>query len=111
MGKAVSDEDRSMVEEIELHVSPWVSGTRSTVYFGTITSEFFLEGNLVDDCAALTKAEHELLDSLGDKARALGANAVLALEMTLDPFARSETGASGTRLYAVGTAVRLESVA
>jgi hypothetical protein len=111
MGKSVDDEDRSRIEEIELHTSPWVSGTRSAVYFGTVTSEFFLEGSLVDDCTALTQAEHELLESLGDKARSLGANAVLALEMTLDPFARSEVGGSGTRLQALGTAVRLEPAA
>jgi uncharacterized protein YbjQ (UPF0145 family) len=110
MGKLAGDEGRSRVEEIELHVSPWVSGARSAVYFGTITSDLFLEGNLVDDCTALTTAEHELLEALGDKARALGANAVLALEMSLDPFARSDAGASGTTLHAVGTAVRLEPV-
>ncbi len=44
-----------------------------------------------------------------DKARSLGANAVVGLEVTLDPFARSaENEATGLRLHAVGTAAKLE---
>ena len=36
-------------------------------------------------------------------------NAVVGLEVTLDPFARKEeTDASGLRLHAVGTAAKLE---
>ena len=62
-----------------------------------------------DRSAAWTKAERELLESLRDKARSLGANAVVGLEVTLDPFAKCpKTEASGLRLHAVGTAAKLE---
>jgi uncharacterized protein YbjQ (UPF0145 family) len=95
------------VEEVEIHTSPWVSGARSVVHFGPVKADFFLADDLIDDSAAFTKAEDELLEALRDKARARGANAVLGLEVTLDPFARSETGVSGMSLRAVGTAVRV----
>lgn len=103
------DEGRPIGEEVELYTSPWVSGTRAAAYFGPISSELFLEDELVDDrSAAWSKAEQELLASLRDKARGLGANAVVGLEVTLDPFARSSAGSSGLRLHAVGTAAKLE---
>ncbi len=98
-----------MTEDVELYTSPWVSGTRAAAYFGPISSELFLEDQSVDDRAeAWTKAERELLESLRDKARGLGANAVVGLEVTLDPFSKSEAGVSGLRLHAVGTAAKLE---
>ncbi len=101
--------NRSMTEDVELYTSPWVSGTRAAAYFGPISSELFLEDQAVDDRAeAWTKAERELLESLRDKARGLGANAVVGLEVTLDPFSKSEAGVSGLRLHAVGTAAKLE---
>ena len=54
-------------------------------------------------------AVETLLESLRDKARTLGANAVVGLEVTLDPFARnSENDATGLRLHAIGTAAKLE---
>ena len=100
----------SFDDDVELYTSPWVSGTRAAAYFGPISSELFLEDNAVEDRSeAWTKAERELLESLRDKARTLGANAVVGLEVTLDPFARSaETDKTGLRLHAVGTAAKLE---
>ena len=97
-------------QDVELYTSPWVSGTRAAAYFGPISSELFLEDESVEDrTEAWTKAERELLESLRDKARSLGANAVVGLEVTLDPFARhSDTEATGLRLHAVGTAAKLE---
>jgi uncharacterized protein YbjQ (UPF0145 family) len=97
-------------EDVELYTSPWVSGTRAAAYFGPISSELFLEDSLVEDrSAAWSKAERELLEALRDKARALGANAVVGLEVTLDPFAQAaDSGATGLRLHAVGTAAKLE---
>jgi uncharacterized protein YbjQ (UPF0145 family) len=97
-------------QDVELYTSPWVSGTRAAAYFGPISSELFLEDDSVEDrTEAWTKAERELLESLRDKARSLGANAVVGLEVTLDPFARSaENEATGLRLSAVGTAAKLE---
>ncbi len=101
--------NRSMAEDVELYTSPWVSGTRAAAYFGPISSELFLEDDLVvDRSEAWAKAERELLESLRDKARGLGANAVVGLEVTLDPFAKTEDGATGLRLHAVGTAAKLE---
>lgn len=97
-------------DDVELYTSPWVSGTRAAAYFGPISSELFLDDAVVEDrSAAWSKAERELLESLRDKARALGANAVVGLEVTLDPFAQAaETKATGLRLHAVGTAAKLE---
>ena len=98
----------AMGEDVELYTSPWVSGTRAAAYFGPISTELFLEDQTVDDRSeAWSKAERELLESLRDKARALGASAVVGLEVTLDPFALSEKGTTGLRLHAVGTAAKL----
>ena len=101
---------KSFDQDVELYTSPWVSGTRAAAYFGPISSELFLEDDRVEDrTEAWSKAERELLESLRDKARALGANAVVGLEVTLDPFARSsENDMTGLRLHAVGTAAKLE---
>lgn len=97
-------------QDVELYTSPWVSGTRAAAYFGPISSELFLEDDRVEDRSeAWSKAERELLESLRDKARSLGANAVVGLEVTLDPFARAtDSEVTGLRLHAVGTAAKLE---
>ncbi len=96
-------------EDVELYTSPWVAGTRAVEYFGPVSSELFLEDSAVENRAdAWAKAELELLESLRDKAHTLGANAVVGLEITLDPFAQSETDATGLKLHAVGTAAKLE---
>ncbi len=97
--------------DVELYTSPWVSGTRAAAYFGPISSELFLpDDSLEDRSAAWTRAERELLESLRDKARTLGANAVVGLEVTLDPFAHQSDNEkeTGLRLQAVGTAAKLE---
>ena len=109
-GQASVDESPSLDQDVELYTSPWVSGTRAAAYFGPISSELFLEDDAVEDrTEAWTKAERELLESLRDKARSLGANAVVGLEVTLDPFAKSaDTDVTGLRLHAVGTAAKLE---
>jgi len=105
-----TETETPLVDDVELYTSPWVSGTRAAAYFGPISSELFLEDSSVEDRSeAWSKAERELLESLREKARALGANAVVGLEVTLDPFAKSEEkDATGLRLHAVGTAAKLE---
>jgi uncharacterized protein YbjQ (UPF0145 family) len=110
MGGAKVNEQNALDNDVELYTSPWVSGTRAAAYFGPISSELFLDdGSVQDRSEAWSKAERELLESLRDKARGLGANAVVGLEVTLDPFARcSDTDATGLRLHAVGTAAKLE---
>ncbi|MEE8313257.1 MAG: heavy metal-binding domain-containing protein [Myxococcota bacterium] len=105
-----SPDTESPDSDVELYTSPWVSGTRAAAYFGPISSELFLpDDSLEDRTAAWTRAERELLESLRDKARTLGANAVVGLEVTLDPFAHDEDKeGTGLRLHAVGTAAKLE---
>ncbi len=105
-----SPDEESPDSDVELYTSPWVSGTRAAAYFGPISSELFLpDDSLEDRTAAWTRAERELLESLRDKARTLGANAVVGLEVTLDPFAHDEEKeGTGLRLHAVGTAAKLE---
>ena len=97
-------------EGVDLYTSPWVSGTRAAAYFGPISSELFLEDAAAGNRSeAWSKAEIELLESLRDRARVLGANAVVGLEVTLDPSAHCKrTAASGLLLHAVGTAAKLE---
>ncbi len=110
MANAEATSEPDSENEVELYTSPWVSGTRAAAYFGPISSELFLEDDSIEDrSAAWTKAERELLESLRDKARTLGANAVVGLEVTLDPFAhQAEKDVTGLRLHAVGTAAKLE---
>ena len=105
-----SPDAESPDSDVELYTSPWVSGTRAAAYFGPISSELFLpDDSLEDRTAAWTRAERELLESLRDKARTLGANAVVGLEVTLDPFAHDEDKeGTGLRLHVVGTAAKLE---
>ena len=110
MGETQAQISLNSENDVELYTSPWVSGTRAAAYFGPISSELFLQDDQVEDrSSAWTKAERELLESLRDKARLLGANAVVGLEVTLDPFARCpRSDATGLRLHAVGTAAKLE---
>jgi len=110
VGETQSQIPLNSENDVELYTSPWVSGTRAAAYFGPISSELFLQDDQVEDrSSAWAKAERELLESLRDKARLLGANAVVGLEVTLDPFARAtDSDATGLRLHAVGTAAKLE---
>ena len=111
MGETSHEPDLGVESDVELYTSPWVSGTRAAAYFGPISSELFLADDSVEDrTTAWMRAERELLESLRDKARTLGANAVVGLEVTLDPFAQSTNSSEGTglRLHAVGTAAKLE---
>ncbi len=111
MGKTTHEPDLGGEPDVELYTSPWVSGTRAAAYFGPISSELFLSDDSIEDrTAAWTRAERELLEALREKARTLGANAVVGLEVTLDPFAQSteEKEGTGLRLHAVGTAAKLE---
>jgi hypothetical protein len=97
-------------EEIELYACAWVPGTRVNAYFGPVSSEIFLRDSEVQDRGnEWSAAQCELLDKLRNHARVKRANAVIGLEMSLDPFARCpRTGARGLYLYAVGTAAKLE---
>lgn len=96
-------------EDVELYTSPWVSGTRAAAYFGPVSVELYVpDSEVTDRMASWMKAEAELLASLRDRAWQLGANAVVGLEVLLDPFASHRELGPGLRLHAVGTAARLE---
>jgi len=99
-------------QRVELHARAWVPGTRVEAYFGPVSAEIFLKDCEVQDrCSAWSAAQTELLERLRDRAFAKRANAVIGLEMILDPFARCpRSGASGLYLLAVGTAAKLERI-
>jgi uncharacterized protein YbjQ (UPF0145 family) len=101
-----------LAEEIELYACAWVPGTRVHAYFGPVSAEIFLhDSDVKDRSSEWVAAQSELLDKLRNHARVKRANAVIGLEMSLDPFARCpRSGASGLHLYAVGTAAKLEAL-
>lgn len=95
--------------DVALFSSPWVSGTRAAAYFGPISAELFVaDVDEAERCESWEQAEHRLICTLRGKAFALGANTVVGIETTLDPFAVSAGGRVGLRLEAKGTAARLE---
>ena len=56
-------------------------------------------------------AEVMMLESLQELAFGLGANAVVELEISMDPFAKAQRDKEpGLALYAVGTAAKLEAL-
>ena len=99
-------------EGIELYACAWVPGTRVHAYFGPVSAEIFLrDSDVKDRCSEWVAAQSQLLEKLRNHARVKRANAVIGLEMSLDPFARCpRSGASGLHLYAVGTAAKLEAL-
>ena len=98
-------------EDVELYVSPWVSGTRAAAYFGPVSVSVFLpDGEVVDRATEWAQAfETDLLEALKKKAWLMGANSVIAVEVNLDPFAE-EDGKVGLKVWAIGTAAKLESL-
>ena len=77
-----------------------------------IFAEIYVDDKEPGRRSAWINALLELLERLRDKARVFCANAVVNLEITVDPFAYTKDGAcSGIRLSAQGTAVILESLA
>lgn len=92
------------IEGIKIYDSPWVSGMRAVSYHGPIDAEVFVMNG---PTRGLAKALREVTSALADKARVLGANAIVGLEFSADPFAR-EGHDKGARFYMVGTAATLE---
>ena len=87
-------------------------GTRAKAHFGPISASVFVDDKEPGRRSAWTKSLLELLEKLRNTARVFCANAVVNLEITLDPFAYTNDGArSGLRLSAQGTAVVLEFTA
>ena len=101
-----------MATDIELYQAPWVQGTLAKAHVGPISSEIFVDDREPARRSAWIRALVVLLEALRDQARAARANAVVGIELTLDPFACSRDGErSGVRLSAQGAAVVLESTA
>jgi hypothetical protein len=95
-----------MDELCGLYASPLVSGTRAAAYFGPIGVIEFLPKPIEFADDQLDR----ILDALQRKAYSLGANAVVGLEVTIDPFAVHKEKGEGITVNAVGTAARLESL-
>lgn len=92
---------------VKLFTESWAAGTRADQYFGTVTVQSWLaDAEILDREQEWEKAEMELLEALKDKAAALGANAVVGLEVHADPWAAPE-GQMGLGLWAVGIAAHL----
>ncbi len=93
--------------DVQLYASPWVSGTRAAIHFGQVSAEIFVPDGSPDRVDAWARGESDLLERLRAKAHALHANAVVGCAVEADPFFEAE-GCVGLRLYAAGTAARLE---
>jgi uncharacterized protein YbjQ (UPF0145 family) len=99
-----------MTHAVDLYESPWVSGMRAASYYpATMAEIFLLDSEVIDREAEWTEAEINLLDLMRSKAESLGCNAVVGMDIMMDPFAETEAGC-GLRLRAVGTPVVLESL-
>ena len=97
--------------EVGLYTEPYVSGMKALAFFGPIAScAFIADEKVFDREAEWGEAEEELFADLRRKAQDLGANAVVGLEFTADPFAENLDGESGLRLHVVGTAAVLEAL-
>lgn len=92
--------------EIVLYTSAWIGGTRATAYLGPVKAELWVpdaQHREWDEC------HRELLDTLRASAFALGANTVVAVEVSMDPWSHHPaTGELGLHLFAIGTAACLE---
>ncbi len=95
-------------DSVVLYTSPWVQGTRATAYFGPVTSSIFLpEKKLGERYEYWINGQQDLLQSLCRKAKKMGGNSVVGLEISMDPFAKHD-GEEGLYLQAVGTVAKLE---
>jgi hypothetical protein len=100
----------STCSHIDLFVGASVPGTQVHAYFGPVEVEMFLrDRDVFDRDFQWGEAQLSLLERLSDLAREKEANAVIGLEVSLDPFAccRS-TGERGLQLLARGTPAKLE---
>jgi hypothetical protein len=104
MGAAAPDEG-----EVWFYLSPWPGGVRASLYLGPISADVFVPDGAPDRAQRWEAATEEALAMLVERARALGANAVVSLQVELDPFASaSHGGARGLRIRVAGTAAQLE---
>lgn len=99
-------------EGVALFTAQWVSGTQATNYYGPITVELWTPDVVESEReAAWVDAEARLFEKLREKAEKLGANAVVGLDVTINPFATNEvTLVPGLLFKATGTAAKLEMI-
>lgn len=93
--------------EITFSASPWISGTRAAAYFGPTGVERVLPEAERED---LYDFLDETFDLLVDKVQAIGGNALVGLEFSLDPFVYNDDGSVDIGVKIVGTGAKLESV-
>lgn len=75
-----------MTEDVVITVNPWCPyGTRTVGWFGPISAERTILGKSWEE------GIEEVLEEAKEKARALGGNAVVGLEIECDPY-RSDGG-------------------
>ena len=91
--------------DVGLYRTAWVKGTRAEKYYGSVQSWAFV----ADDDRHPDRIERGLrraVENLERKAKVLGGNAVVSLEIVADPW--SALGARrGWRIRAAGTAAQL----
>lgn len=89
---------------IEIYTAPWVQG-RYTHYMGPISTMAFIHGTDQQDWS---DGEIKTLEALAKIARSMQANAILGIEIVMDPFAM-EHGKRGLRISMAGTAARVDN--
>lgn len=87
-------------DEVLISVEPWVSGTRSECYWGPVSVQ------LTVPHAEIEFSVDRLLAMLCESLAAKGMNALLGLEIHIDPFAENEA----CHLEAVGTGALLAPI-
>ena len=91
--------------DVGFYRTPWVRGTRAEKYCGSIQSWAFV----ADDDRHPDRLERGLkraVERLERKAKLLGGNSVVSLEIHADPWSKLGPR-SGFRIEAVGTAAQL----
>ncbi len=96
--KPARTEPLAIVDGVEFWENPWVGGKASRAFFGPVAHETIFVGPGPE----WAKAIDDALSDLAAKARELGANTVLGLEMSLIVHGPEK------RINAVGTAALME---
>lgn len=80
--------------EVQIYTSPWVSGTRAVAYFGPVS----VTAKHTSDWESTIQLA---LETIQDTTSSLGGNAIVGIEIAIDPFAEPPT------LIIIGTAAEL----
>lgn len=85
--------------EILLSVHPWVTGTRACGWYDVVELHHAVSGKCWED------AIDGILNAAADRARDIGGNAVVGVEIFVDPFHEG-----GATIHLKGTIAKLESL-